>query len=378
MTEDPAKAAVRPPRARGITIRHVAAEASVSLQTVSRVINDGPNVSPAIKARVQDAIKKLGYVPSLAARKMAGSRSYLLLALNDRDRTIQGWQSGDGTDWVDQMLLGGMLKCAEHGYRMIFELVDTHSDNVEREITAALSALHPDGVILTPPHGDNPVITGLLSERNIPFARIGSVAEGAGFAISMDDAAAAAAATEHLLSIGHRRVGFITGSSEYALSAARLQGYRRTIAAAGLDEDMELVAQGDFTFGSGAEATRRLLSLAERPTALLASSDQMALAALHVARLKGMNVPRDLSIISFDDTPIVKFSTPKLTAIRQPIAPMVARAADMLIRTNNGEPVSAKLQLLPFDLVMRESTAPPAGGESETRNLGARRRRATR
>ena len=115
--------------------------AGVSLQTVSRVINDGPNVRDAIKARVQDAIDRLGYVPSLAARRMGGTRSYLLLALNDRDRTIEGWRSGDGTDWVDQMLLGGMLQCAEHGYRLIFELVDTHSAHVEREIEGATTSL---------------------------------------------------------------------------------------------------------------------------------------------------------------------------------------------------------------------------------------------
>lgn len=348
------------PRTRGVTIRHVAAEAGVSLQTVSRVINDGPNVSPGIKQRVQKAIDKLGYVPSLAARKMGGSKSYLLLALNDRERTIEGWQSGDGTDWVDQMLLGGMLKCAEHGYRMIFELVDTHSDNVEREITAALSALHPDGVILTPPHGDNPAITGLLSAKQIPFARIGSTGEGPGFAISMDDAKAAAAATEHLLSIGHRRIGFISGSPEYALSAARLHGYRSTMASAGLAGFDELVAQGDFTFASGADGTRGLLGLAEPPTAILASSDQMALAAVHVARLKGMNVPRDLSVISFDDTPIVKFSSPKLTAIRQPIAAMAAQATELLIAANTGEVDAGVPHVLPFDLVIRESTAPPA------------------
>ena len=186
-------------RPRAVTIRDVAAEAGVSLQTVSRVINDGPNVRPAIEERVRKAIEKLGYVPSLAARKMAGKKSYLLLALNDRDRTIIGWQSGDGTDWVDQMLLGGMLKCAEHGYRMIFELVDTHSSNVERELTSALGALHPDGVILTPPHGDNRAITDMLIRRRIPFARIGSKRPGPGFRIAMDEQAAASAATEHLI-----------------------------------------------------------------------------------------------------------------------------------------------------------------------------------
>src|SRR3954463_15374241 len=118
-------------RPRPVTIRHVAAEAEVSLQTVSRVINDGPNVRDAVKDRVLKAIEKLGYVPSLAARRMAGKRSYVLLALNDRDRTIAGWRSGDGPAWVHQMLLGGMLEGAKFGYRMIFELVDTHSNHVE-------------------------------------------------------------------------------------------------------------------------------------------------------------------------------------------------------------------------------------------------------
>jgi LacI family transcriptional regulator len=349
---------VRPPRPRAVTIKHVAAEAGVSLQTVSRVINDGPNVRDAIKKRVRDAIEKLGYVPSIAARRMAGRRSYLLLALNDRDRTIEGWRSGDGTDWVDQMLLGGMLKCAEHGYRMILELVDTHHAHVERAITAALAGLHPDGIILTPPHGDNPVITGLLLGRHIPFARIGSE-QGPGFSISMDDGRAAAAATEYLISIGHRRIGFITGSDEYLLSGARLEGYRSALRNAGIADDEALVGRGDFTFASGAKATRQLLALKRRPTAIIASSDQMSLAALQVAQSQAVDVPRDLSIVSFDDTPIVKFSTPPLTAIRQPIAEMAACAADLLIRCANGETVPDTPNVLPFQLIVRGSTAPP-------------------
>ena len=353
-----------PGEARGrkpATIKDVAAEAGVSLQTVSRVINNGPNVRPAITERVNEAIERLGYVPSLAARRMAGKRSFLLLALNDRDRTIEGWRSGDGTDWVDQMLLGGMLECAAHGYRMIFELVDTHSDNVEREMTSALGALHPDGVILTPPHGDNPIIRALLTQRRIPFARIGSTGPGPGISIAMDDAAAADAATRHLASLGHRRIGFITGSDEYALSAARLEGYQRAIREAGLDIDTSLVAPGDFTFQSGIAATNRLLSLADPPTAIVASSDQMSLAALEVAKERGMELPRDLSVVSFDDTPIVKFSTPPLTAIRQPISEMTARAAKLLIQLTQGGAAPADTEILPFELIVRGSTTTPSG-----------------
>jgi len=349
--------AKRARQTRSATIKDVAAAAGVSLQTVSRVINKGPNVRPAITERVNAAIEKLGYVPSLAARRMGGRRSFLLLALNDRDRTIEGWRSGDGTDWVDQMLLGGMLECAEHGYRMIFELVDTHSANVERELTSALGAIHPDGVILTPPHGDNPIIRELLGQRRIPFARIGSTGPGPGFAIAMDDAAAAAAATDHLIGLGHRRIGFITGSDEYSLSGARLRGFRSAIRAAGLKSDDSLIGKGDFTFESGAEATRKLLALDDRPTAIVASSDQMSLAALEVAKDAGLDVPGDLSIVSFDDTPIVKFSTPSLTAIRQPISQMTARAAQLLIGANRGESKTEETEILPFEFIVRGSTA---------------------
>src|SRR6266550_1154530 len=146
-------------RRQAVTIKHVASDAGVSLQTVSRVINNDAKVSPHMKARVEASIEKLGYVPSIAAQRMSGSRSYIILALNDRDRTIADWMERQGVDWVDQMLLGGMLKCAELGYRMMIELVDTHNDHVERELRATIAALQPDGVILTPPHSDNAMIT---------------------------------------------------------------------------------------------------------------------------------------------------------------------------------------------------------------------------
>jgi len=341
---------------RPVTIKHVAAEAGVSLQTVSRVINNGPNVRPEVRDRVNAAVAKLGYTPSLAAQRMGGSRSWLLLALNDRDRTIEGWRLGEGTDWVDQMLMGGMLECAEHGYRMIFELVDTHSSHVEREIRGAISALHPDGVILTPPHSDNPVIIDLLVQLGLPFSRIGSVAEGPGFAITMDDTAAAQAATGHLLDLGHTRVGFITGSDEWTLSGARLDGYKRAITDRGIAVDEALIGRGDFSFESGTAAMQAFCDLEDRPTALVASNDQMALAALRVANSRGLKAPDQMAIVSFDDTPIVKFSNPPLTAIVQPIAAMVAEASRLLIRAKAGDTDLPSKVVVPFGLAIRDST----------------------
>ena len=284
-------------RRQAVTIRHVAAEADVSLQTVSRVINNEPNVRPETKERVQAAIDRLGYVPSIAAQRMSGSRSYLILAINDRDRTIADWQARQGTDWVDQMLLGGMLKCAEHGYRMLFELVDTHNDHVERELAAAIAALQPDGLILTPPHSDNPQIVAFLADQDMPFVRIGSMQQDAGIPVSMGDDRAARLATEHLIGHGHARIGFIAGSSEYELSGWRVDGWRAAMAAAGLACE-GLLDAGDFSFASGEAAAQRLLALPDRPTAIIASSDQMAMATLAVAQRLGLAVPADLSLIS--------------------------------------------------------------------------------
>lgn len=344
---------------RSVTIKHVAADAGVSLQTVSRVINNEPNVRPAMKERVQASIDKLGYVPSIAAQRMSGSRSYLILAINDRERTIADWQARQGSDWVDQMLLGGMLKSAEHGYRMIFELVDTHSDHVERELGGAIAALQPDGIILTPPHSENPQITGLLVQRGIPFARIGSKAPGPGIAMTMGDEHSARLATEHLIALCHRRIGFISGPQEYSLSQWRIDGWAAAMAAAGLSTD-GLMVRGDFSYDSGATATRVLLERDDRPTAIIASSDQMALAALDSATAQGLAVPDDLSLISFDNSPVVRFARPQLTAIDQPIAAAFAKAVDLLIHYRDGPPADQPVELA-CDLVVRASTAPPGG-----------------
>ena len=343
-------------RRQAVTIRHVAADVGVSLQTVSRVINNEPNVRPELKERVQESITRLGYVPSIAAQRMSGSRSYLILALNDRDRTIADWRARQGTDWVDQMLLGGMLKCAEHGYRMIVELVDTHNDHVERELLAAIAALQPDGIILTPPHSDNPHIVRCLAEQKIPFARIGSKEDEAGMPISMDDEGSAATATRYLAVRGHRRIGFIAGAPEYNLSGWRVNGWKTAMAEAGLATD-GLLHAGDFTYASGERAAQALLALPAPPTAIIASSDQMALATLEVARTMDLKVPDDLSVISFDNTPMMQFTQPQLTAIDQPIAATASKAVELIIAAQKGEGTLDELTVIPATLVERGSVA---------------------
>lgn len=343
-----------------MTIRHVAADADVSLQTVSRVINNAPNVRPHLKQRVQASIEKLGYVPSIAAQRLGGSRSYLILALNDRDRTIADWRERQGTDWVDQMLLGGMLKAAEYGYRLIFELVDTHDGHMDRALRATLAALQPDGVILTPPHSENPQIVELLDRVGTAFARIGSLQPGAGIPLSMDEEAAAQTATGHLADLGHKRIAFISGSPEYSLSERRVAGWRSEMDRRRL-ATTNLLFRGDFSFESGVKATRTLLALGDPPSAIIASNDRMALAALAVAQDLGVKIPSELSLLSFDNTPVVRYTQPALTAIDQPVAEITAAAVEMIIRSLRGDDLPDRPVIVSAGLVQRQSTAPFRG-----------------
>ncbi|GMN02135.1 LacI family DNA-binding transcriptional regulator [Erythrobacter sp. MTPC3] len=347
-------------RRNSVTIREVAEDAGVSLQTVSRVINDEPNVRPQMRERVQSSIDRLGYVPSLAAQRMSGSRSYLILAINDRERTLSDWRERTGTDWVDQMLLGGTLTCSKHGYRMIVELVDTHADHVERELGATVSALQPDGVILTPPHSENVQIKRLLAQRNIPFARIGSTDDGPGIRLTMGDEGAAYDAAKRLIELGHTKIAMIAGPDQYSLSAWRVDGWRRAMEEHGLSAE-GLCETGDFGYESGTQAARTLLHREPGLTAIIGSSDQMTLAALEVARDRGMHVPRDISLISFDNTPIVRFSQPPLSAVDQPIAETVSIAVEHLINSRKAPPVTDVIDV-PAQLVERASTGPVARG----------------
>jgi LacI family transcriptional regulator len=344
---------------RPATIIHVAEKARVSVKTVSRVLNDEPNVTPDLKARVIAAVEKLGYSPSKAARTMAGSRSYLLVAFNDRRLTLDNWRSERGNEWIDQMLYGAMLRCERSGYHLMFELVDRESDQLERQITAVLSSLQPDGVILTPPNCENPVVLGALKKRNIPFVRLNTPVRGQGPRVYMDDRAAARQVTKHLLGLGHTRIGMIAGDYRFSSSIERVEMFLATMEAAGQAVPDARIYKGDFTLEAGVAGATALLDLPDAPTAILASNDQMALGVVSVAQARGMRIPEDLSLVSFDDSIGVRMSVPALTAVRQPVAKMAEMAADLLINASaSGEKLTAGSTLVPFELMVRSSTGP--------------------
>lgn len=342
---------------QSVTIRDVARDAGVSRQTVSRVINKGPNVKPAVREMVEQAIERLGYVPNLSARRMRGSRSYLILAVNDRQRTYENWRAGRGNDWVDQMLFGGMTECEQHGYHMVFELIDAAANRARDQLDKVVSELRPDGVILTPPHSDNPDLTALLAERGIECARIGRRDGDRWVDVSMDEVGAGYAATRHLANLDHRRIAYLAGSPDYGNSMMRLDGYRDLLVSRDLPVREDWIGKGEFRFDIASEVARDWLSREDRPTAIIADNDQMAFAVLHVADRIGLNVPGDLSLVSFEDTPGVRLSVPPMTAIAQPTAAMIAKACSGLIAASSGEEASGRYQL-PFEFIERDSTGP--------------------
>lgn len=340
------------------TIYDVAALAGVSIKSVSRVLNRAPNVSPALEAKVREAVESLDYRPSLSARTLAGASSYLIAAFVDAELTLEHWRSGRGNDYLSRLEYGALVECRQAGYHLLVELVDYGSPSLEARLQSLLRALRPDGVLLTPPNSDDPRVLDVLERNGTPFVRLGAEFDlDRGMRVFMDDRQAAADMTTHLIQSGHRRIGFVTGPTSYAASRARREGFEAAMADHGLEVDQDLIVEGDFTFEAGRRAGASLLGAEFRPTAIFASNDDMALGVLHAAAALGILAPADVAVCGFDDTPSAMFSTPPLTTIRQPVAEMAAAATRLLLPATRG--VAGQAEQIDYVLVQRLSTQRP-------------------
>ena len=333
-----------------ITIHDVARQSGVSIKTVSRVLNREPNVKADTRDRVQAAVAALKYRPNISARSLAGSKAYLIGVFFDNP----------SPGYITDVQLGAIARCREEGYHLIVEPLDSAADNVEDQVGPMLANLRMDGVILTSPVCDHPVVLAALEQEEVPYVRIAPGLDLDRSAwVGMDDRLAAYEMTKHLIGLGHRDIGFIIGHPDHGASHLRHKGFMDAMADAGLAVRPERVEQGHFSFRSGFEAAERLLTSEDRPTAVFASNDDMALGVMAVANRLRLNVPETLSIAGFDDTPGAKITWPQLTTVRQPIAAMAGAAADMLltgVSWEEGEAPPSKL--LDFELVVRESTGP--------------------
>ncbi|MEU3340192.1 LacI family DNA-binding transcriptional regulator [Streptomyces sp. NPDC006668] len=336
------------PEGRGrVTITEIARQAGVSVPTVSRVVNGRSDVSPRTRARVEDLLLRHGYRKRPTA---SGSGAALLdLVFNDLD-----------SPWAVEIIRGVEEVAHVAGVGTVVSAIHGRSGDA-REWMRNLRARASDGVILVT-SALEPVLHEELRALGVPLV----VVDPAGSpALDVPTIGAAnwsggMAATDHLLSLGHRRIGLIAGPPRLLCSRARLDGYRAALEGAGVALDETLVVPGDFHPESGFRGCNTLLDLPEPPTAVFAASDQMALGAIEALRRRGLRVPDDMSVVGFDDLPEVRWSAPPLTTVRQPLADMGKLAVRTALRlTRDEQPDSPRVEL-GTELVVRSSTAPPA------------------
>ena len=332
-----------------LTLEEIAKLAGVSRSTVSRVINDHPNVRAPVRERVWQVIRETGYQPHAAARSLVTRRTRIVGVIIPEALTTLF------TDpFFPHLLCGITQACNSRGYQLMLSLFNGPA-GPEEMYRRAIGGGHLDGVVVASTRLDDPLI-GRLMDDGVPFVMVGRHPDERVRYIDIDSVAAARMAVDHLARLGHRRIGTITGPLNMPASADRLDGYRRAMAAHRLPVDDDLIVEGDFTEASGVAAARRLLAAAA--TAIFAANDSMAVGALKVVREGGLQVPKDVALVGFDDLPIAASIQPALTTVRQPIEQMGSMAADLLLSLLESPPEErppAQKLILPTKLVVRES-----------------------
>ncbi|MER6245675.1 LacI family DNA-binding transcriptional regulator [Streptomyces griseorubiginosus] len=329
-----------------VTITEIARQAGVSVPTVSRVVNGRSDVSPRTRARVEELLQRYGYRRRPAA---PGTRAALLdLVFHDLD-----------SPWAVEIIRGVEEVAQAEGVGTVVSAIHGRS-GAARDWMRNLRARASDGVILVTSALDT-VLHDELRALGVPLVVVDPTGSPALEAPTIGAAnwSGGLAATEHLLSLGHRRIGLIAGPPRLLCSRARFDGYRAALEGAGLPLDESLVVPGDFHPESGFAGCEKLLDLPEPPTAIFAASDQMALGAIEALRRRGLRVPEDMSLVGFDDLPEVRWSAPPLTTIRQPLSEMGKLAVRTILKLTRNEPPDSPRVELGTELVVRSSTAPP-------------------
>ena len=341
-------------KSRQPTIHDVAENAGVSIKTVSRVLNNEGNVTPETRSRVVEAIRVLNYRPNISARSLSGQRSYLIGLIYDNP----------SMSYMTNVIMGVMTACKKHGHHLIIEEVDGKSDNIVEAVSELALQSAADGVVLIQPICNNVDVLASLRSCSTPFVCIApDDVSDALLSVRMDDYQAAYDLTEYLISLGHKDIAFIKGPADYYASRIRFNGFKDALIHHGLSINSEYIVQGAFSYRSGLECAEQLLSYSsKRPTAIFAGNDDMAAAVIATAHKLDIDVPGEISVAGFDDSPMASTIWPQLTTIHQPITDMASAAVDLLIDRAGGKGLNRddrEERLLSFKLMIRQSTAPP-------------------
>jgi len=330
------------------TIDDVARRAGVSIKTVSRVLNNEPNVRPATRDRVMRAASELEYRPNLSARRLAANRAFVIAMLYDNPKA---------PDYVAEFQHGALRACRARGYDLLIHPCDSQSPTVLDEVLDLHHQSTVDGFVVLQPVSDNHDLNRVFVDEGILAVRVSQRPFPGLPHISVADEEAADEMTEYLIGLGHRRIGFIMGHPDHGSSHDRLAGYQSALVRHGIDYDETLVEHGMYDYESGYVCARRLLGLSSRPTAIFASNDHMAMATLTVAHERRLEIPGDLSVAGFDDTSFAGFAWPPLTTVRQPVVEVAQLATDLLLdRLQGRDERSVSDHRLRAEIVCRAST----------------------
>jgi LacI family transcriptional regulator len=330
-----------------VTIYDVAREAGVSMATVSRVVNNNPNVKPQTRKKVFEAIERLGYRPNAVARGLASKKT-----------TTVGVVIPDISNAIFAEVARGIEDIANmYHYNIILCNADKRKDKEIRVVNTLLEK-QVDGLLF---------MGGTVTEEhlqafksaNVPIVLCATTDEhGSMPSVDIDHESAAFDAVSALTGAGHRRIAMISGTLQDPSNGyARFQGYRRALEAAGIPYDESLVRVGNYRYESGVEAMKYFLELDERPTAVFAATDEMAIGAIHYIQDFGLRVPEDVSVISVDNTRMASMVRPQLSSVAQPMYDIGAVSMRLLTKLMKKEQVDQLRVILPHELITRQSVA---------------------
>lgn len=330
------------------TINDVARLSGVSKRTVSRVINNSPKVGKATRKKIKKIIEDLNYHPNAQARGLAARRSYLLGMIYDNPDAL----------YINDVQRGVLSVCREFGYELVVHPCDMYSETLTEEAIGFVNRSKLDGVIILPPISENNDLASVFGKANVNYVRMASIAlDKSEHVVISNERSAAAAMAEYLVGLGHCRIGYIAGPKGMKSTRERLEGFCDALEKHGCKLTRDMLVRGAYTFESGIDCTRTLLTNPEPPTAIFASSDEMAVGAIYAAKEMGLIVPADLSVAGFDDSILASRIMPALTTLRRPVREMAQLATSKLIASIDGRERDAQMGvILVPSLVKRNST----------------------
>ena len=337
-------------RGRQPTINDVADLAGVSKRTVSRVINRSSSVNEATRTKVQAVIEQLNFTPNRQARGLAASRSFLIGLIYDVP-----------TLFINDVQKGILSVCGDAGYELVVHACHIESDHLIDDVTRFVDRARLDGVIILPPVSDLGDLAKSLDEIGCRFVRFTSELGDEPWKLVVTNYLPAITdMTNHLVDLGHREMGFISGPRGNISSQKRHEMFVQALAHHDIGLPREMIEEGAFTYESGVKAARKLLSRERRPTAIFAANDEMAFGVMHVAHEMGLKIPDDLSLVGFDGTPFSSFVIPALSTIRRQTNEMARLGTQKLLALiDDGQDAARGFEtMVSPQFVPRKSTGP--------------------